>query len=240
VTSAEIIHGDCLDVMRGMPDASVDAVITDPPYCSGGRQSVGARNAISKRRSMQNDEWFIGDAMGTDTYLWFMREIAGAAMRLSTIGSPAYVFTDWRQYTTIVRAWETAGWALRSCIVWDKGRTGMGSHWRNSHEWIAVFAKGQPRALPHHSFFNVWSGSKPNGREHPTEKPVGLMRYLCESVAPSDSVVLDPFAGSGTTGVAARMEGHRFIGIEREAAYVDIARRRIADTQAQVTIAGVA
>jgi DNA modification methylase len=76
-------------------------------------------------------------------------------------------------------------------------------------------------------------------REHQTQKPVELMRRLVRVVAPLGGTVLDPFAGSGSTGVACIEEGRSFIGIEREAAYVDIARRRIADAQAQTTL-GVA
>jgi site-specific DNA-methyltransferase (adenine-specific) len=217
-----------------MADASVDAIVTDPPYCSGGRQSTGERNAISKRRSMDDADWFLGDNMGTETYLWWMRLMAREGLRICTPGSLAYVFTDWRQYPTLVHAWESVGWTLRSVVVWDKGKTGMGSHWRNSHEWAAVFAKGKPRPLPHHSFFNVWSGSKPTGKEHPTEKPVGLMRYLCQSVTPAGGVILDPFCGSGSTGVAAVAEGFRFIGVEREPDFVAISRRRLAAVQPEL------
>lgn len=242
--SAEIIHGDCLEVMRGMADASVDAVITDPPYSSGGRQQSSARGIISKSDGRAPDDWFLGDNMGTDTYLWWMREIARDALRVATPGSQAHVFTDWRQYTTVVTAWESVGWTLRSVLVWDKSRGGaMGSFWRNNHEWVAIFCKGKNRPLPNCSFFNTWRGTKPQGGDHPTMKPVELMRYLVSSTTPfrdgATPLILDPFAGSGTTGVAAVIERFRFIGIEREAAYVEIARKRIADAQAQLSL-GVA
>lgn len=238
--SAEIIHGDCLDVLRGMSDASADAIVTDPPYCSGGRQQAGARNTISKADTREDTDWFLGDNMGTDTYLWWMREIARECLRTVTIGSQAQVFTDWRQYSTVVQAWESVGWTLRSCLVWDKAKGGaMGSYWRNNHEWAAIFAKGKPRPLAHRSCFNTWTGIKPQGGAHPTEKPVELMRYLLSTVEPTERmpVILDPFAGSGTTGVAAMLLGYDFIGIEREAAYVEIARKRIADAQAQLPLA---
>lgn len=103
----------------------------------------------------------------------------------------------------------------------------MGAFWRNNHEWIAVFSKGQPTPLPNGSFFNTWQGTKPQSGFHPTEKPVELMRYLVQAV---DGTVLDPFMGSGTTGVACRLEGRRFIGIEIDRTYYDIAERRILQT----------
>lgn len=225
---ADVIHGDCLDVMRTMPDASVDAVVTDPPYCSGGRQQAQARGVLSKTDG--REEWFVGDNMGTDTYLWFMREVAGQCLRLCTYGSPAYVFTDWRQQTTVVTAWESAGWTLKSTIVWDKDRGGaMGSWWRNNHEFILAFVKGKARPLSGCSFFNTWRGTKPQGGNHPTEKPVELMRYLIRSITPHGATVLDPFLGSGTTLMAAVSEEYPAIGIEKDAEYVEIARRRIAN-----------
>ncbi len=72
-------------------------------------------------------------------------------------------------------------------------------------------------------------------REHSTQKPVGIMQTLCK-VAPLGGVVLDPFAGSGTTGVACMGIGRRFVGIEKEPRYFDIACRRIEDAQRQVDL----
>lgn len=225
--SAVVLQGDCLDRLRELAPGSIDAVVTDPPYCSGGRQQAGARNTITK--SARGDgQWFLGDNMGTDSYLWFMREVAKECARICTAGSPAYVFTDWRQLDTIVKAWESAGWTYKSLIVWDKNRGGaMGSWWRNNHEFVVALVKGKARPLAHGGFFNTWRGTKPQGGAHPTEKPVELMRYLVSSITPERSLVLDPFAGSGTTGVAALLEGHRFIGIEQSVEFAELARERL-------------
>lgn len=223
--------GDCLEVMRSMPDKSVDAVITDPPYSSGARQQTGARVQLSKSDSRENDEWFLGDNMGSDTYIRWMRQIAKTSLEVCKPGAHAYVFTDWRQYTNLVTAWESVRWTLRSVIVWDKARGGaMGSFWRNNHEWIAVFAKGAPVPLPNGSFFNTWTGTKPHGGEHPTEKPLALIKYIVEAVG---GTVLDPFMGSGTTGVACVQTGRNFIGIEIDPTYFAIAEKRIAEAQIQ-------
>lgn len=230
----ELIHGDCLDVLRELATGSADAIVTDPPYCSGGRQQAGARNTVSKS-DRHDANWFAGDNMGTDTYLWFMREIARECARISTAGAPAYVFTDWRQLTTIVTAWESVGWTYKSLIVWDKNRGGaMGSWWRNNHEFVCAFVKGKARPLSSASFFNTWRGTKPQGGEHPTEKPVELMRYLVSSITPTGCTVLDPFAGSGTTGVAALLEGFKFIGVEQSGDYVRLARERLQGVESEL------
>lgn len=220
--------GDCIEVMQTLPDESIDAIITDPPYSSGGRQQASARNIVSKANhdNRPPDEWFLADNMGTDTYVRFMRQVSRQCLRLCKMGSHAYVFTDWRQYTNIVTAWESVGWSLRGVIVWDKDRGGaMGSFWRNNHEWICVFTKGNPNPLPNGSFFNTWRGAKKQGGVHPTEKPIKLLKYIVSAV---DGVVLDPFMGSGTTGIACAELNRSFIGIEQDKAYYEIARDRIA------------
>jgi site-specific DNA-methyltransferase (adenine-specific) len=101
----------------------------------------------------------------------------------------------------------------------------MGSFWRNNHEWVCVFTKGAPSPLPNGSFFNTWRGTKPQGGYHPTEKPIKFLEYMVSAI---DGVVLDPFMGSGTTGVACAKLNRGFIGIERDAQYFDIAKGRIA------------
>ena len=227
--------GDCLEILPTLGMA--DAVITDPPYSSGGRQQQGARNNFRKAgsvsRETRSDEWFLGDNMGSDTYLRWQRQIAGACLDVCSFGSPAYVFTDWRQYTNVVTAWETSLWALRSVVVWDKAKGGAtGSWWRNNHEWACAFVKGKPRPLPHGGFFNTWTGAKPQGGTRPTEKPVALIKRLAETV-PAGGAILDPFMGSGTTGVACIELGRKFAGIEIGEKYFDIACKRIETAAAQ-------
>jgi site-specific DNA-methyltransferase (adenine-specific) len=229
IGDCELYLGDCLDILPAL--GRVDAVVTDPPYSSGGRQQQAARNIFAKAggvsKETRADDWFLGDNMGSDTYVRWMRRIGAMLFNLNEPGGAAYVFTDWRQYTNIVTTFETCRWTLRSVIVWDKNRGGaMGSWWRNNHEWICAFVKGRPRPLPHGSFFNTWKGGKPRGGEHPTEKPVGLMKYLAETV-PEGGTILDPFMGSGTTGAACVETGRKFVGIEISEKYFDIACKRI-------------
>ena len=87
--------------------------------------------------------------------------------------------------------------------------------WRNNHEWVCVFTKGQPNPPAHRSCFNTWTGAKPQSHEHPTEKPLGLMTYIISAIPKSVNNILDPFAGSGTTLEAAKLLGFNALGIER-------------------------
>lgn len=220
-----IYHGDVLDVLDDFATPAFDGVVTDPPYCSGGRQQAAARNTISKSDRADAD-WLPTDTMGSDSYLWWLRQIGQRLMASAPMGTHFYCFTDWRQYPTVVTAMETVGWTLRSCVVWDKGNSGMGSFWRNSHEWVPVFAKGAPRPLPDGSFFNVLRATKPSGGEHPTVKPASVVSRLIQ--ASGASTVLDPFMGSGTTLFAAKALGLRAVGVEVEERYCEIAAKRLA------------
>jgi site-specific DNA-methyltransferase (adenine-specific) len=218
-----IYHGDCLDILHQV-EIKPDTILGDPPYCSGGRQQATARQVFSKSDS--RDTWFFTDNMGTDSYLWWMREIAGVVYPLASVGAHAYVFTDWRQYANLNISWETKGWTLRNAIVWDKARGGaMGSFWRSNHEWISVFSKGPPRQLTSRDAFNTWKGTKPHGDEHPTVKPVPLLAWILNLAG--GHTVLDPWMGSGSTLVAAKRIGRPAIGIEIEERYCELAAQRL-------------
>jgi site-specific DNA-methyltransferase (adenine-specific) len=146
-------------------------------------------------------------------------------MRVVENGGIAYVFIDWRQYVTKVTAWESAGWTLKNVVVWDKAKAGgLGAYWRNNHEWICVFAKGRANWVKGSGQYNTWTGPKKRGGLHPTEKPVELLTFLQNGVAARGGVILDPFAGSCSTGVAALTGGFSFIGIERDARYINYGR----------------
>lgn len=220
-----IYHGDVLDVLDSGAISKVDGIVWDPPYCSGGRQQSSSRLQFDKN-SCREDAWFLADNMGTDTYLWWMRQIGVRLRELSTMGTHLYCFTDWRQYVNVVFGFESVGWTLRNCVVWDKMRGGaMGSFWRNDHEWVAVLSKGPARELPHHGFFNVLHATKPQGDEHPTVKPASIIQTLVE--ASNAETILDPSMGSGTTLYAAKQLGKRAIGIEIEERYCEIAANRL-------------
>lgn len=243
VVDVQLHLGDCLEVLKGLPDGCVDAVVTDPPYSSGGRQNGQKRTSFTKLSGWNGDptkwdreSWVSSDSMGADSFCWFMRQIAVESMRLATPKSHAYVFIDWRNLTLVTQAWESAGWQWRTLVVWNKKRQGMGSFWRSCHELIPVFVKGQPEPMPHGNFYNVLECAPPHDKVHPTEKPLAIISELV-SATRAGGTVLDPFMGSGTTGVACVQTGRNFIGIEIEPKYYDIARQRIEAAQQQLTLA---
>ena len=228
----EIIHGDCLQVMASLPDASIDAVITDPPYCSGS-VSEASRSAAKgqglRSENLNRFGWFVGDNMGTAGLVFLLRAVAFESIRLLRGSGSLLVFCDWRMVPNLAPAIESAGLRYQNMVIWDKGSMGLGAGFRAQHEVILHFTAGSPE-YHDKGLSNVLKCPRiGQGREHQTQKPVNLMEQLIRVVCPPGGIVLDPFGGSGTTGVAAKNLGRDAICIERDAKYVEIANRRIVE-----------
>jgi DNA modification methylase len=205
IGDCRLIQGDCLEVMPGL--GSVDCVLTDPPY--------GIAHSSRWTSSWQSTQ-ILGDNS---------TEVRDRALVI--IECPALVFGSWK------RAIPANAHAL---LIWDKGdAAGMGdlsTPWKPNHENIYVLGRGfigkrDTSVLRHTNI--TWES---HGRQHPHAKPVSLMLDLLRK-CPKDWMALDPFMGSGTTGVACVREGRRFIGIELDPDYFDIAVKRIRDAYAQ-------
>jgi DNA modification methylase len=222
---AEVIHGDCLAVMRGMPPRSFDAVITDPPYGTGQRILAGPRKGNDfgplRHSVLAWDVWSIRWVFAAETLL--------------RKGGHLVSFCPVQRMGDLIRAADEAGLPYVSHVVWRKPNPlpNYGGRPSNATEDALIFGGGRLNARGEP---NVWDGRAPRGGSgwdeagtgHPHQKPVGLMRWLCRLVTPPRGLVLDPFCGSGSTLVAAALEGFDSVGIEQSAEYVAIARRRAA------------
>lgn len=242
--SAEIIHGDCLEAMQGMPDASVDAVITDPPYSSGGTfrgdRSVSTSQKYVNPVEVKNfHPEFTGDNRDQRSFAFWGTLWMTECQRVTRPGGIVCVFSDWRQLPTMSDVLQAGGFIWRGLVVWDKTRACRPhpGRFRQQAEFILWGSNG-PLPKPESPEYpeGVFLSAPFHGKQHIAGKPVDLMEHLLRVVTPGGTV-LDPFAGSASTGIACLRTGRRFIGIEREAAYVDIARKRIADAQSQSTLA---
>jgi DNA modification methylase len=213
----ELWCGDCREVLPLI--GKVDAVVTDPPYSSGGFQESGKSGGSIGSRS---NEIIALDNLSTRGYGRLIREVLGHLRGTDE----AYVFTDWKMWQSTCDGLEDAGFRVRNMLVWDKLQMGMGLPWRNQHELVA-FGKKRPAKNITGKHGNVIGIPRSGNVNHPTEKPVGLIRTLLENS--NANIILDPFMGAGATGVAAVCLGRRFIGIECEPKYFEIALRRISD-----------
>lgn len=204
IGDATLYLGDCLEVLPTL--GKVDAVVTDPPYGIGiARRGTFGSDNMAPVRDYGKSDW--DDAPPSAETLATLRRCS-----------------DWQ----IVFGGNFFGLPPSSCwLVWDKRTTG-------DYADCELAWTNLPKAVRKIEW--LWNGMIRKGaeeRHHPTQKPLGVMRWCIEQLPPKCSTILDPFMGSGTTGVACANLGRKFIGIEIEPRYFDIACRRIAEAYQQ-------
>lgn len=209
-----LYHGDCREVIRELQAASVDLVVTDPPY------------------GMNYDSGWSGATVhldGTRLCLRMYREVLPRLSRIMADNSHLYWFTRWDVWPD---AYDCIAphIPVRNMLVWDKGHPGMGNLEVYGYSFeMAVFGSKGHRKLNGgrpNSIFKV--PPVPNGRRvHPTEKPMLLLSDWIERSSNVGETVCDPFAGSGSTLIAASNLGRRVIGVEIEERYCELAAKRL-------------
>ncbi|MFF4529463.1 DNA-methyltransferase [Streptomyces sp. NPDC001407] len=235
-------QGDALSVLASLPDDSVDAVITDPPYNSGGRTAKERTSRTARQKYVSGDAAhvlsdFPGENMDQRSFTFWLTQILTEAHRVTRPSGTLLLFTDWRQAGSMSDALQAGGWTWRGTLAWHKpqARPQRGRFTQNCEfiHWAskgAVDAERNPVYLP-----GMYSASQPRkDRKHITQKPVEVMRELVK-ICPPGGTILDFCAGSGSTGVAALLEGYDFIGIEKTEHYAQIATERLAETLRQVS-----
>lgn len=191
-------HGDCLEILPTLAAGLVDAVITDPPY------------GMAFRSNHRRDRYLPIDGDGDERHLLWACGIPASHSR--------YIFCRWENVSAIPRP--------KSIITWVKNNWSMGdlNHEHARQTELIAFYAGPSHRWPSKRPTDVVNAARSGNEYHPTEKPVSLM---AEVVSWTDGTILDPFMGSGTTGVAAIKEGRQFIGIEIDEGYFNVACRRI-------------
>jgi DNA modification methylase len=209
-TPFEVIRGDCLRVLKLLPDKSVDAFATDPPY------------GIELRRFGRKERAIAGDGRIEAQRLW--ESFVPEAYRAAKDDTAHAFFGTWKSpwMLDILRA----SFEVKACVIWHKSIWGLGYWVRPQWELFYLCTKGKPR-LPAKAEPDVWKFGNVHRPQHPCQKPVELMRRVVKLVAPSGGLIVDPFAGIFSTGVAAVMEDCRFLGVERDARYCRMGRARI-------------
>lgn len=237
--TTQLFKGDALDILRTLPTASVDAIITDPPYSSGGLMRSDKMKSTAEKYMVagggQDRPDFSGDNRDQRSWVYWCALWIGECRRVLKPGGYFMAFTDWRQLPASTDAVQAGGIVWRGLISWDKGRGSRAPHkgyFRHQCEYV-VWGTNGPLRVPgtDENHPGPFDGSfsmpvKQSDKFHQTGKPTELMRELVK-VVPPGSVILDPFMGSGTTGVAAIQEGRHFIGIEMGDEYYGVSKERI-------------
>ena len=226
-----IHEGDALAVLARLPSASCDALVTDQPYSSGGMVR-GDRAGRTVDKYVQSDsanrelEDFSGDTRDQRGYAYWCTLWLSECQRIVKPGGVALLFCDWRQLPVTTDALQAGGWVWRGIVPWHKpGARPQPGRFSAACEFV-VWGTNGPRPIEGTPLPGFYSYTAPREREHQAQKPVALMTDLL-AIVPERGIVLDPFCGSGTTGVAAVQTGRRFIGCELVPTHAATARARI-------------
>ncbi|WP_227271259.1 DNA methyltransferase [Roseobacter weihaiensis] len=210
--SNQIIHGESANILRTFPEASVDLVVTDPPYLVNYRDRNG--------RSLQNDN-------NAEAVMAVFDPMA----RVMKPNSYAVCFAGWGALPQFSAAWEAAGLRIVGQIVWHKRYASRVGFTQYRHESAYILAKGKP-ARPTKPLPSVMEWVYSGNRAHPTEKAVEVIAPLIRSFSKPGDLVLDPFCGSGSTCVAATLSERQTIGIELDKEHITTAHNRLAGVMA--------
>ena len=228
--TVELHLGDCLEVMKSIPDKSVDVVITDPPYklTSGGHEYPdGLCSHFNKLWGYDNN----GKLFAVPEFRDWLPQV----YNVSKENAEFYMMVNDKNLQGALNTVTDTGYKLHNLIVWDKQIKIVNKWFMKQCEYILYFWKGHARKINDMGTSQLFSMNPGNigNKTHPSEKPVELMKMIIENATHEGDTILDPFMGSGTTGVACAQTGRNFIGIEIDPTYFAIAERRIHDAEQQ-------
>ena len=209
-----VICGDCLDVMKDIPDNSIDMILTDPPYF------LPAKHYATRKRFKRNfSDLGILEGFFKQIFLELERILKQCAVFYIFCDGQSYPLFYWYSYffTKSVRP-----------LIWDKKTSINGYSWRHQHEIIIFAEMPESKPIPTGDGDIVrFSAVKVDKRKHPAEKPIDLIKILIEKSTKEGNIILDPFIGSGTTAVACKILKRNYIGIEINPEYVKMAEDRL-------------
>lgn len=208
-SSNRIFHGDCLEIIPTIPEGSVQFVLTDPPYLVG-YQSRDGRRVMNDERNA--DGW--------------LKPAFASIYRTLARDSFAVSFYGWPHADKFLEAYRCAGFRVVGHFVCPKRYTSATRYVGYKHECAYLLMKGNP-PMPKHPIGDVLEWRYTGNKLHPTQKPLSVLSPLVQTFSRPGDLVLDPFAGSGSTLVAAQMLGRGYLGIELDANYHALAQERL-------------
>lgn len=230
IGTVTIYHGDCMEIL---PDLEgVDAVITDPPYSSGGafrgdRMMKTADKYVQSGTLAYRPE-FAGDNRDQRSFYAWCTLWMGLARAASKPGAFIASFTDWRQLPTMTDAIQGGGWMWRGVAVWSKRYGRVHPYgFSSACEFLPWGTNGPPIEVEGTYPAGVVECTPQKDRIHIAQKPEDVMRWACSIVKPGQ-LILDPFMGSGSTLIAARDLGCHAIGVEVDEVQCENAAKRLA------------
>ncbi len=230
----KVICGDCLELLKEIPDESIDAIVTDPPY------NTGMQKVDLKPNQKAWLSGFFDDNYTDEDYLKLIKGTLKELFRILKNNKGGYIYMNWKKMGLWINELNNVGFNVKNVIVWDKKVHGLNyQNYAYTHEFIIFFTKG--KFFPSNKsledkrngyFKDVWNIQRKienNSKEghHETEKLLKVVKIPIEHSTNKGDIVIDPFLGSGTTAVACKQLGRNYIGFEISQEYVDMANKRL-------------
>jgi len=216
-----LYNGDCRDVFNGIDSESIDLLVTDCPYktISGGSTTI--IGGIFANKDVKQGRMFKHNNIEFSEWL-------PEVYRVLKQGTHAYIMVNERNIAKLQAEAEKCGFKFVNILIWDKNTVTPNRYYMKQTEYILMLRKGPARTINNPGTSNVIKVKNIVGNKtHPTEKPVELLKVLIENGSSRGDTVLDPFMGTGSTGEACIQTGRKFIGIEIDREYYNIAENRL-------------
>ena len=246
----KIYCGDCLELIKKIPEKSIDLIIADPPYniskLNDNRDRSKLNSPIMRRKKALNYDFGRWDNMDRKIFLWFTAywlEIC-----CGTLKEGGTIISFFNKEDISFLGWEAKKFDIRTRTIISWHKTNPVPSFRKVNylsacEFIWIGSKGKKSwtfnfglQKEMHNFFETPNSSSYSKTKHPTEKPIELIKWLLKIHSNKNDIILDPFLGSGTTAVACKLLDRNFIGVEINPKYVEIANRRLANTYRQLEL----
>lgn len=221
-----LFNVDCMELLKSLPNESIDLIVTDPPYPTTSRGSAGNSGGMLQKDINKKGQVFTHNNIDCSIY-------APEFYRLLKDGSHCYVMTNHINLIKMLNTFTDCGFHFIKSLVWDKGNKIMGQYYMSQFEYILFFRKGRGVKINNCGTSDILSvpNKKTKGDDgknlHDTEKPIELMKILIENSTQENEIVIDPFVGVGSTALACMKSNRRFMCCELDEHYCDIAKDRI-------------
>ena len=229
----KLINGNCLDTLKNIPNESIDLIVTDPPYPTTSRGNAGNSGGMLQKDINKKGRVFTHNNINC-------KEYAPEFYRLLKDGSHCYVMTNHINLIDMLNTFTDVGFHFIKSLIWNKGNKIMGQYYMSQYEYILFFRKGKGKKINNCGTSDILSipnkktKDKDGKNIHDTEKPIELMEVLVNNSSQENELVLDPFMGVGSTGLACIKNNRNFIGIEIDENYFNIAKERIEEIEEQL------
>lgn len=226
MSDIKLYQGDCLEHIKSLDAASVDLIVTDPPYKVTPKGCAGTTGGMIAKKQNMIGMVFEHNDIEPEAY-------APEFYRVLKDGSHCYVMTNHVNLINMLNSFSNVGFHFIKSLIWKKDNKIMGRFYMSQFEYILFFRKGRGVQINNCGTSDVLEVPNKKHKDadgknlHDTEKPVELMEILVENSSKLGDVVMDPFMGVGSTGIACKHLDRNFIGIELDPNYFELAKSRI-------------